>query len=408
MTGTRKTTITTMVALAVLLVAGCTSSSPSAQESPAPAAAEQSAQPPGWVGSWAVAVQGGGRHFDKQTVRQVVHTSIGGSSVRIRLSNEFGSDPLILENVHLARSKGAAAIDAATSTAVTFGGSSRVTIEAGKTAESDAVSFELPAGGDVAVSAYLPNGSKATTQHVFANRHNYVGWNDQTTNATIQDAENADSYFFLSGLDVQNPSAEGAVVALGASITDGFDSAFGANRRWPDLLAQRLSAGGRTVGVLNAGISGNQLLKDGAGESAQKRFDRDVLAQPGVKWVIFSDAAINDLGDERPSGDALIAALQDLITRSHAANVRILCSTLTPFEGTGYWSTEGESGRDAVNAFIRGEDSGCDGVIDLDSATHDTNDKTRYRATYDSGDHLHPNDAGMKAIADAVDLTLFR
>ncbi|MEV4344755.1 SGNH/GDSL hydrolase family protein [Actinoplanes sp. NPDC049596] len=408
MTGTRKTTLAVLVALAVLAVAACSKTPAPAPETtnrPSPVASDTPAQ---WVGSWAVAVQSGGRSFEKQTVRQIVHTSIGGSTVRIRLSNEFGTGPLTVANIHVAVSKGDAAIDAGTSTAVTFNRAASVRIEAGKTAESDAVDFELPAGADVAVSAYLPDGSQATTQHAFANRHNYVGWNDQTTNATIQDAETADSYYFLSGVDVQNPAAEGAVVTLGASITDGFDSAFGANKRWPDLLARRLSASGRTVGVLNTGISGNKLLKDGTGDSVRKRFERDALAQPSVKWVIVSDAAINDLGSDRPSGDELTAALRDLVTRAHAAGIKIFLSTLTPFEGAGYWSAEGETGRAAVNAFIRGGSSGADGVIDLDAATHDPGDQTRYRSGYDSGDHLHPDDAGMQAIADTVDLSLFR
>ena len=417
MTGTRKTTTTALVALAVLAVA--VSAVLAARDSGRrdagvdPSAWTASASPgtPGqdWVGSWAVAVQSGGRSFQEQTVRQVLRTSIGGDTVRIRLSNEFGSDPLTLSGVHLARTVRAGTVDPATNTAVTFGGSPSVTIAPGSAAQSDPIDFDLPAGGDVAVSAYLPQGSGATTQHHFANRNNYIGWGDQATAATISDAETADSYFFLSGVDVRNSAAQGAVVALGASITDGFASSFNNSRRWPDQLARRLAAAGRTVGVLNAGISGNQLTRDGAGESVLKRFDRDVLAQPGVRWVIVSDAAINDLGDDDPpTGAELVDALRRLIQRGHDAGIKIFCSTLTPYEGTGYWSAEGEQGRDAVNDFIRGEGSGCDAVIDLDAATHDPADPNRYRGAYDSGDHLHPNDAGMQAIADAVDLNLFR
>ncbi|MFG1994069.1 SGNH/GDSL hydrolase family protein [Actinoplanes sp. NPDC048988] len=384
-----------VAALAVLAVAGCTPAAPVTE------AAD-------WVGSWAVAAQSGGRSFGRQTVRQVLRTSIGGSTVRLRLSNEFGDAPLTLANVRLALSEGDAAIDASTSTAVTFGGAATATMAAGASLESDPVAFALPASADVAVSAYLPGGSKATTWHSFANRHNYVGADDQTADATLTGAETVDSYFFLSGLDVRDPSAEGAVVALGASITDGFDSAFGAGRRWPDLLARRLGTAGRTVGVLNAGISGNKLLRDGAGESVPKRLERDVLSQPGVRWVVLSDAAINDLGDDSPSGEQLITALRAVIDRSHDAGVRVLCSTLTPFKGADYWSTRGEAGREAVNAFLRGASSGCDGVIDLDAATHDPDDPARYLARYDSGDHLHPDDAGMRAIAEAVDLSLLR
>jgi lysophospholipase L1-like esterase len=198
------------------------------------------------------------------------------------------------------------------------------------------------------------------------------------------------------------------VVTLGASITDGFGSAYGGNRRWPDLLAARLNDSGRTVGVLNAGIKGNMLLKDWSGQSAVNRFDRDVLAQSGVKWVIFSDDPLNDLGaDDAPSGDELIAGLRGLIDRSHNAGVKFLCSTLTPFQGAGYWTERGEAGRKQINDFIRSPGSGCDAVVDQDAATHNPASPTRYKRDFDSGDHLHPNDDGMKAIADAVPLEAF-
>ncbi len=362
-----------------------------------------------WTGSWAVAVQNGGRSFDRQTVRQVMRVSIGGDTVRLRLTNEFGSDPLTLSAVYLSAHQQASTIDANSNTHVTFGGNDAVTIPAGETLTSDAVQFTVPAGGDVAVSAYVTERIGSVTQHAFANRNNYVAAGNQSTKSALSGVQTFDNYAFLSGLDVQNPESEGAVVALGASITDGFDSTFNENRRWPDQLARRLVTAGRNVGVLNAGISGNQLTKDGAGQSALNRFDRDVLAQTGVKWVVFSDAAINDLGDDNPpSGDELIAALQQLIQRSHDAGIKIFCATLTPYKGTGYWSNKGEAGRDAVNEFIKADGSGCDAVIDFDTATHDPNDVQRYLPRYDTGDHLHPNDAGMEAIAAAVDLGLFK
>jgi lysophospholipase L1-like esterase len=283
-----------------------------------------------------------------------------------------------------------------------------VTIEAGQTKVSDPVQFTLPAGGDVAVSAYVPERIGSVTQHTFANRNNYVVAGNQSTNGSLSGVQTFDNYAFLAGIDVQNPDAVGAVVTLGASITDGFDSTFNENRRWPDQLARRLVTAGQPVGVLNAGISGNMLLGDGAGQSAVSRFDRDVLGQTGVKWVIVSDLPINDLGgDDPPSGDELIAAMQQLIQRSHDAGIKIFCATLTPYEGAGYWNAEGEAGRDAVNDFIKADGSGCDAVIDFDTATHNANAPTRYNSRYDTGDHLHPNDAGMEALAAAVDLKLF-
>ncbi|MGK5682687.1 SGNH/GDSL hydrolase family protein [Actinoplanes sp. URMC 104] len=419
MNWTRKTTITVAAVVAVLVVAvvvfvqrgnddGPVTASPTGQASAQPSAQPSATGTP-WTGTWAVAVQNGGPAFERQTVRQIIRTSIGGDVVRVRLSNEFGSDPLVVSAVHLAQHLNGSTVDASTNAHVTFGGNDSVTVPAGQTAVSDPADFTLPAGGDVAVSAYVPQRIGSATQHAFANRHNYVAAGNQAAKASLSGARTFDNYAFLAGVDVQNPQSEGAVVALGASITDGFDSTFGENRRWPDQLARRLIAAGRNVGVLNAGISGNQLTKDGAGQSALNRFDRDVLAQTGVKWVVFSDAAINDLGDGNPpSGEQLIAALQQLIQRSHDAGIKIFCATLTPYEGTDYWSEQGEAGRDAVNDFIKADGSGCDAVIDLDAATHDTADPTRYNARYDSGDHLHPNDAGMEAIAAAVDLELFR
>jgi lysophospholipase L1-like esterase len=358
-----------------------------------------------WVGTWGVAVHRGEESFERQTLRQIVRTSIGGQAVRVRLSNEFGEQPLTVENVHLAKHLTNGRIDPSTDKTATFGGATSVTIPAGGKAESDAVEFAAAAESDVSVSIYLPSGTGAASKHDFANRDNWVVDGDQTNRAELSGAKKTESYFVLAGLDVQNPDAAGVVVTLGASITEGFGSAYGGNRRWPDLLAARLNDSGRTVGVLNAGIKGNMLLRDWSGQSALNRFDRDVLAQPGVKWVIFSDNPLNDLGGENPpSGDELITGLRQLIDRSHGAGVQILCSTLTPFQGAGYWSERGEQGRKQVNEFVKSANSGCDAVVDQDAATHDPGSPTRFLRDYDSGDRLHPNDAGMTAIAGAVGL----
>ena len=415
---TRKTTLAISAALVVLVVAAVVfvrrdSSRETAGTSPTPGTSTRPSESatPGetpWTGTWAAAVQNGGRGFERQTVRQVVRTSVGGDTVRIRLSNEFGSDPLTVSAVYLANHLRTSTVDAKTNAHVTFDGGDSVTIEAGQTRVSDPVQFTLPAGGDVAVSAYVPERIGSVTQHTFANRNNYVVAGNQSTNGSLSGVQTFDNYAFLAGIDVQNPDAAGAVVTLGASITDGFDSTFNENRRWPDQLARRLVTAGQPVGVLNAGISGNMLLGDGAGQSAVSRFDRDVLGQTGVKWVIVSDLPINDLGgDDPPSGDELIAAMQQLIQRSHDAGIKIFCATLTPYEGAGYWNAEGEAGRDAVNDFIKADGSGCDAVIDFDTATHNADAPTRYNSRYDTGDHLHPNDAGMEALAAAVDLKLF-
>jgi len=214
----------------------------------------------------------------------------------------------------------------------------------------------------------------------------------------------------LPGVDVHGHDVRGLLVTLGASITEGAGSTPGTNRSWPSVLAARLADEGSNIAVLNEGISGNRLLVDGAGPSALSRFDRDVLGQPGVRWVIFSDDPINDVGSTHPppTADALIAGIERLIARAHEKNIQFFCSTLTPYEGANYWTASGEAVREQVNAFLRRGKNGCDAVIDQDTATHDPVHPTRYLPLYDSGDHLHPNDAGHRAIANDIDLRVFR
>ena len=357
-----------------------------------------------WTGTWSVSPQAGGSSFNQQTLRQIVHTSVGGPSARVEVSNAFGPAPLVIADVHVAqRSSGSTVTD---DHAVTFGGQSTTTIPAGGLAISDAVAVAVPALSDVAISMYLPQPTGASTFHQQGNATNYVAAGDVSGNASLSGAQNVGSYYFLTNLDVQG--GQGAVVTLGASITDGVASGTDDNRRWPNDLAARLASSGRAIGVLNQGISGNRLLVDGAGPSALNRFTRDVLAQPGARWVIFSDDPINDLGSTSPppSADQLIAGAKQLVSRAHAQGLKFLCSTLTPYEGAGYWTQQGETAREAFNAFVRGSGSGCDGVVDQDAATHDPAHPTRYLPAYDAGDHLHPNEAGLQAIANAVNLDL--
>jgi lysophospholipase L1-like esterase len=254
---------------------------------------------------------------------------------------------------------------------------------------------------------FLPSNTGPATSHQTGLQTNYIANGDVSGNATLSGPQTTGSYYFLANLDVQNSAAQGAVVTLGASITDGVQSRGDVNRRWPNDLATRLRDSGRTVGVLNQGISGNRLLADGAGQSAPNRFTRDVLTQPGVRWVIFSDNPINDMGSGATNANQLITALQGLISRAHQAGIKFLCSTLTPFNGAGGWSQAGENARGAINSFVRSANSGCDGVVDQDTATHDPNNPIRYVPAFDAGDHLHPNEQGLQAIANAVNLALF-
>jgi lysophospholipase L1-like esterase len=362
-----------------------------------------------WTGTWSASPESGGQSFSQQTLRQIVHTSIGGTSAQVQVSNVFGTTPLEIADVQVAlRSSGSTIVSGSNHT-VTFGGQTSITIPAGGLAISDAVAMSVPALSDLAVSIYLPQSTGSSTWHQQGTVTNYIASGDVSGNATLSGAQTTNSYFFLTNLNVQNAAAQGAVVTLGASITDGYASTTDANERWPNDLAVRLANAGQTIGVLNQGISGNRLLVDGSGQSALNRFNRDVLSQPGVKWVIFSDDPINDLGSTSPppTSAQLIAGLQQLISMAHQNGIKFLCSTLTPYQGASYWTQQGETEREAYNAYVLSAGSGCDGVIDQAAATSNPSDPTMYLPAYDSGDHLHPNDAGYQAIANAVNLNLF-
>ena len=372
----------------------------------APAAAAAS---PTWTGTWAVSPLSGGASFNNQTLREIVHTSIGGTSARVQISNVFGGQSLAIADVHIAQRSSGSTITSGTDHTVTFGGQTSTTIPAGGLAVSDAVSFNIPALSDIAVSIYLPQGTGASTYHAQGNVTNYVAGGDVSGNGTLSGAGTNGTYNFLTNLDVQNSSSAGSVVTLGASITDGVASGTDDNRRWPNDLAVRLQNAGYTVGVLNQGISGNRLLQDGTGPSAINRFNRDALNQPGVKWVVFADDPINDLGstNPQPTSSQLIAGAQQLLNSAHNAGLKFLCATLTPYQGAGYWNQNGETQREGYNSWVRSSGNGCDAVVDFDTATHDPNNPTVYLSSYDSGDHLHPNEAGLQAMANAVNLSIF-
>jgi lysophospholipase L1-like esterase len=364
-----------------------------------------------WCGTWATAAMRGTSQtvFTNETLRQIVHTSVGGSRVRIRISNLYGAQPLRFEDVHLALRSSYSSIVAGSDHRLRFGGRTTVMIPPGQAAVSDTIRFDLPALADVAISFYLPRTTGDITFHPSAHQTSYVTTGDVSGDVDLPHARKITSYYFVTNLDVQGKHLLGAVVTLGASITEGYKASDGANRQWPSVLARRLIDAGMMIGVLNEGISGNRLLADGAGASAEDRFQRDVLDQPGVRWVIFSDDPINDLGSTRPppGGEELIAATKHLIAEAHRRHVSFLCSTLTPFEGATYWTPKEETAREQFNSFVRSRKSGCDAVIDQDRATHNPEHPNRYLSVYDSGDHLHPNDAGHRAIAYAVNLSIF-
>ena len=365
------------------------------------------------VGSWSTPPEAMGSGFGQVTVREFVHTSVGGTAARVRLSNEYGQEPLVVQDLHLALRDTSTAngVVTATNSAVTFSGATSVTIPVGAIAISDPVGLKVPALTDIGVSFYLPASTftSVTGQNATFDKTGFLAYGgDFSTAATLPSGSpSLPVAFFLIGLDVQSNDARGAVVALGASITGGVGSTLDANNRWTDVLAQRLVQARLGVGVLNAGISGDNALDDAGGPNAQRRFDSDVIAQAGVRWVIISDLPINNFGSDPSTGAEPIAALKQFIVRAHEKRIAVLCSTLTPFKGFSAWTPTLEAGREAYNAFVRSAHSGCDGVIDQARAVSDPNNPLQYLPAYDSGDHLHPSPAGHAAIANSIDLMLF-
>jgi lysophospholipase L1-like esterase len=379
------------------------------------------AEQPHWVGTWATAPFAaanpeGGLGSADTTFRQIVHVSLGGSRVRIVLSNEFGLDPLTIGAAHIALSKKGDEIELMTANALTFSGKSSILIPPGAVAVSDPADLKLPALSDLTVSIFVPaQAIRQISYHSFAAQTNYSAAGNVVGLKTLEAPKPNTSWFFLKGVDVLADEKAAAVVAFGDSITDGALSTYNTNARWPDVLARRLHAEKKTEGiaVLNEGIGGNRVLHDGTGPSALARFDRDVLSQAGVKYLILMEG-INDIGNgtsptaprDPVTAAEMIAGLGQIVEQAHVHGIKVFGATLTPFVGSGYQSAAGETMRSAVNDWIR-TDKSFDGVIDFDMATRDATNPTVFSKTADSGDHLHPGDVGYKAMGDAIDLKLF-
>jgi len=387
-----------------------------------------------WVGTWEASpapqlsdesqMRAAKLKFGNQTLREVVHTSIGGDTVRVRLSNAYGKDTVQIGAVHIALHSRGADIVAGSDRTLTFGGQSSISIPPNAPVLSDAVKLDAPALGDLVISIFLPKATAGAGIHYSAQQTTYIAQGDVTGASSIREPTTITSWVFLTGVDVLAPESASAVVALGDSITDGARSTVEANDRWPNLFANRLLKRGlrEELGVLDAGIGGNRILHDAAtdvqfGVNALARFNGDVIAQSGVKSVIVLEG-INDLGhpgssapkSEEVSASDIIQALKQLIACSHEHGLKIFGGTLTPFEGTvypGYFTPEKEVKRKAINDWIRGSHA-FDGVIDFDKAVRDPDHPDRLLPAYDCGDHLHPSDAGYKAMAEAIPLPLFK
>jgi lysophospholipase L1-like esterase len=347
------------------------------------------------------------------TFRMVARVSAGGSSVRLRLSNELTDAPLPIGAVHVALAGPDGSPRPGTDRVVSFAGLRSPTIPPFAPLVSDPVALAVPPLSKLVVSIHVPGEATRVTIHSLGIATTTIVPGDQTGAATLSGGRTTTQRYVLSGIDVSGGPARGTIVALGDSITDGAASKGDQDHRWPDILAERLARAGITrFAVANAGISGNRLLSTNAGPAALARLDRDVLSVPGVRYVVVLEG-INDIGWAKnahvapPRPEELVAAYRQIVARAHAHGVKVFGATILPYKGAGYWSEEGETVREAVNRWIR-MPGHFDAVIDLEHAVADKADPLTMAAAYDSGDHLHPKDAGYKAMAEAVDLKLFR
>ena len=347
-----------------------------------------------------------------------MRASIGGSSLRVHLSNAFGAGPLYIGAAHIALRDKDSAIIPTSDHALTFNGKPSVTIPLGAEMISDPVALTLAPLGELAISVYVPGDTGPASTHSLGLHTTWVKSGDVTAAPDLSDGEKLLSWYWVSGVDVQAPVESAAIVALGDSITDGATSTPDTDSSWPSFLSQRLVANPATakIAIVNQGISGNRVLADGAGVSALARFDRDVLAQPGVKWLLILEG-INDMnaagrpplpdapntGISPVTADDLIGAMKQMVLRAHDHGIKVIGCTLTPF---GNATDKTEAMRQALNAFIRTPGS-FDSVVDFDKVIQDPADPRQFRAGYNKTDKLHPNDAGYKAMADAIDLSLF-
>lgn len=383
-----------------------------------------------WVGSWAASQQIPepqnalpDEDLRDATLRQIVHLSIGGGLLRVHLSNAFGKEPLHFTSIHIAKpfSASEARIEPATDKALTFSGSDEVIVPAGAEYISDPIEYPVNPLSNLAITFHLDQPPSQQTGHPGSRATSYYVHGDKVSAADLPDAKKIDHWYQLAGVDVAAPIGAAAIVALGDSITDGHAATTNSNDRWTDVLAQRLQASPATriFSVLNHGIGGNHLLTDGLGPNVLARFDRDVLAQTGVRYVLLLEG-VNDLGgltrlNEVPAAehDALVhrilAAYQQVVLRAHAHGIQVIGATILPYSGSDYYhpGPASEADRVTINQWIR-VPAHFDAVVDFDKVMHDPAHPERMLPAYDSGDHLHPSPAGYKAMGDSISLSLFK
>ena len=368
-----------------------------------------------WLAAWACAPQLTEQRnlppqpgLSSNTLRQIVRTTVAGKSLRARFSNAFGDAPLTIASAHAAMSVGHGDIDVSTDKPIEFGHSPSITIAPGTDVVSDPFDFDLPQRTLVAVTIHFGAVGAAVTGHPGSRMTSYLTAGDAVIAPNAQGAATTQHWYILTGLDAMAPEPAGAIVAFGDSITDGRGSTTDGNDRWPDELANRLTNGAAArISVINAGIGGNAVVTGGLGPTALSRFDRDVLAPPGVRWLILFEG-VNDIGSSASTNVSakLISAYQTMLAKARSHKIRVYGATITPFGASFYDSPRHEQARQSVNYWIR--NSGAfDAVIDFDSVARDPNSPSKLEPAYDTGDHLHMNPAGYRALADSIDLHLF-
>lgn len=356
------------------------------------------------------------RSFKNQTLRMVVRTSIPGRRVRVQLSNAYGVSPLRIGAAHIALHGKESEIVAGSDRALTFSGKPETVIPPGALVVSDPVDLNVPRLGDLAISVFVPEETGLPTLHNTGLHTTYISAGDATGKPALSDAAMTRAWYWIESVDVLASADAALIVAFGDSITDGATSTPDTDSSYPAFLAQRVAKNmpGANIAVINEGISGNRLRHDAVGTNALARFDRDVLSKSGVKWMILLEG-INDIGratgtnappDSTISAEEVIAADRQIIERAHMHGIKVMGATLTPYEGAAYYSEAGETMREAVNAWIR-TGGAFDGVVDFEAAVRDPAHPKQIRPEFNIMDHLHPNDAGYKAMAEAIDLSFF-
>jgi lysophospholipase L1-like esterase len=374
-----------------------------------------------WVGTWTAApAPAEGAAFANHTLRMIPRVSIGGTTVRVRIANAYGVRPLAIGTAYVGLRGSGPAVVPGSNRRLTFGGETNATIAAGALVVSDPVELSFAPLSDLAVSVHLPQDLPAAFGITgrYARQTNYVSPpGDFAADEVMPVGRLTDDWYFVCGVDVVAPAETGAVVAVGDSLTDANISTHDGHHSWPSQLARRLAARprGRPMAVMNEGLGGNRILHDIRGDSGLRRFDRDVLAQPGVTHTIIM-LGTNDLRnrpgkpEEEVTAPQMIAGLKQFAVRGHARGIKVIPATLTPFENEtflpGAWNPRREAVRQAVNDWLRKTDD-FDAIVDFDRALRDPDHPTSMLPVYDCGDHLHPSDAGYRAMGDAIDLSLF-